>query len=88
MDHLLEDIRYSLRSLAAAPGFLTVAAATIAVGIGATTAIFSVVHAVLLLAASLSGAGPAGVRPWSAVGPWCHRLADLSPDPPGHARTR
>jgi putative ABC transport system permease protein len=48
MDHLLEDIRYSLRSLAAAPGFLTVAAATIAVGIGATTAIFSVVHAVLL----------------------------------------
>ncbi len=48
MDRLLEDIRYSLRSLAAAPGFLTVAAATIAVGIGATTAIFSVVHAVLL----------------------------------------
>jgi len=45
---LAGDIRFGLRLLARTPGFTTVAIVTIALGIGATTAIFSVVDAVLL----------------------------------------
>jgi macrolide transport system ATP-binding/permease protein len=67
MGTLLQDLRYGLRMLAKNPGFAVVAVASLALGIGATTAVFSIVDNLLL-------------KPWPVRDPG--RLVAISTDWP------
>ena len=57
MTGLLQDVRYSLRSFAKSPGFVVVAVMTLGLGIGANTALFSVVNRYLINPLPFADAG-------------------------------
>jgi hypothetical protein len=56
MGTLVQDIRYGMRNLARNPGFTLVAMLTLALGIGASTAVFSVINNTLLKPLAFQGA--------------------------------
>ena len=68
MDHLLPDLRYAIASLRRTPALTLTVLLTLALGIGATTAVFTVVRQVLL-----------APLPWPESGTASTRTPGLSP---------
>ena len=85
MNGFLEDLRYAVRSLRKAPGFTLPVVVTLALGIGTSTAIYSVVHAVLLRSLPYHDADRL-VRLWETDPPDRPKASDRRPVSPVNYR--
>ena len=73
IENLLRDVRLGIGSLARSPGFTAVAVLSLAVGIGAATAVFSLVHAVLLRSLPVPNPQELRILQWSGTDFACAR---------------